>query len=228
MRSRKDGVETRKQILDAAILEFSQKGFRDTTIADICRVAGTNIASVNYHFGDKQRLYAESWRQAFQYSHELHPSAGGVAPDAPAEERLRGWIVSFVRRLTDPACHDLEIAHKEMANPTGLLVETMREALDRMRQELSSILRELLGGKASDEDIEMCEMSIRSQCMNPMVLGKRHKPQEGAIPPPPGLPSLDVDPERIASHVVRFSLAGVGEARRHLETRKRLRKKPRC
>ena len=100
MRERKDGVETRKQILDAAIQQFSKKGFRGTTIAAICQLAGTNIASVNYHFGDKETLYIESWRQAFRFAHELHPPDGGVPAEAPPEERLRGWIFSFL-----PAAH---------------------------------------------------------------------------------------------------------------------------
>ena len=68
MRGRKDGIETRKRILDAACIVFSNKGFRDATIGDICKLAGSNSASVNYHFGDKESLYIETWRQAFQRS----------------------------------------------------------------------------------------------------------------------------------------------------------------
>jgi TetR/AcrR family transcriptional regulator, regulator of cefoperazone and chloramphenicol sensitivity len=59
---RKGGVATRKRLLAAAGRVFAEKGYRDATIAEICRLAGTNIASVNYHFSDKESLYREASR----------------------------------------------------------------------------------------------------------------------------------------------------------------------
>ncbi|MBN1868532.1 CerR family C-terminal domain-containing protein [Candidatus Sumerlaeota bacterium] len=215
MRTRRDGVETRRQILEAASLAFSRKGFGKTTIAEICRLAGTNIASVNYHFGDKETLYVEAWREAFRRSHEKYPVNGGVPDGAPARERLRGWVVSLLGRIADPACHDFEIVHKEMANPTGLLVEPIRAAIDPMRKDLSNILHDLLGKRSSPENIQLCEMSIRSQCMNPLVFGLRHKGgiANRAMPEPP---PFDIDVETIADHVIRFSLEGLRGVRRHV------------
>ena len=108
----------------------------------------------------------------------------------------------------------------EMSNSTGLLTETIVKTLESMQGELPGILRDLLGKKASDEDIQLCEMSIRSQCMNPMVLGKRHKPPEGHIPPP-GPPFPELKAEEIADHIVRFSLSGLREVRQHIESGRR-------
>jgi len=223
MLERKDGVETRKRILGAASLEFGRKGFRDTTVADICRLAGTNIASVNYHFGDKERLYVEAWRQSFQRSHELHPPDGDVPDGASPEERLRGWICSTIARVVDTTCHDFEIIHKEMANPTGLLAEAMRTSVEPIQRILAGILRDLLGEKASDEDIRLCEMSVHSQCVNPRLFAKRFRTPEKKRSLS-GPPFPDLDPEMIADHVTRFSLAGLGEVRRHIETRESGRK----
>ena len=59
---RKGGVATRKKLLAAAGRVFAEKGYRDATIAEICRLAGTNIAAVNYHFSDKETLYREASR----------------------------------------------------------------------------------------------------------------------------------------------------------------------
>jgi len=219
MLKRKSTTGTKKKILQVASVLFSQKGFRATTIADICRLAGTNIASVNYHFGDKKTLYVEAWRESFRHSHEKHPPDGGVAADAPAEERLRGWVASLLRRITDPDCYDFEIVHMEMVNPTGHLFDAFKEVIDPMGEGLVLILGQLLGKKASDDDIRLCEMSIRSQCMNPMVFGKRHKGSEQNLPLPRP-PSLDVEVERIADHVIRFTLEGLPGVRRHIEARK--------
>ncbi|MGA9754367.1 MAG: TetR family transcriptional regulator, partial [Desulfobaccales bacterium] len=49
--------ETRQRLLEAAGEVFAKKGFRNTTIREICRRARANLAAVNYHFGDKERLY---------------------------------------------------------------------------------------------------------------------------------------------------------------------------
>ena len=89
MRVRSDGVETRKRVLTAACAVFVEKGFRDATIAEICDRAGTNTASVNYHFRDKESLYVEVWRHTAQRAHALYPCDGNVPEDAPAEDRLR-------------------------------------------------------------------------------------------------------------------------------------------
>jgi len=47
-----------KQIIDAALSCFSEKGFTETSIADICRKAGASTGSVYHHFQSKGRLAA--------------------------------------------------------------------------------------------------------------------------------------------------------------------------
>jgi TetR/AcrR family transcriptional regulator, regulator of cefoperazone and chloramphenicol sensitivity len=51
---KKQDVRTRQRLLESACQIFANKGYRDTTIADISELAGTNVAAVNYHFGDKE------------------------------------------------------------------------------------------------------------------------------------------------------------------------------
>ena len=219
MAGNRNSENTKKLILRAAGDLFSREGFHATTIAEICRLAGTNIASVNYHFGNKQALYVEAWREAFRFSHEKHPIFGGVAVDAPAEERLRGWVISRLNRIVDPECHDFEIFHKELSSPTGYLVDVMQEAIGPIMLGLSSIIRQLLGSAATDEDVRLCEMSIQAQCMNPMIMDRRESfnRRHPALPKPP---ALNVGIGRIAEHIIQFSLEGIHGIRRQLEARR--------
>jgi AcrR family transcriptional regulator len=213
----RESPSTKERLLEAACKVFAEKGFRDATVAEICQGAEANIAAVNYHFRDKETLYAEAWRLAFQRSLTAHPPDGGVGSEAPAEERLRGRILSLLRRIVDPDSLEFAIVQKELANPTGLLVKVMRESLDPLRLGLEAIVRELLSDQASQCQVQLCQMSIRGQCFDLLTRERRRKlfAQAGVqLGPPP----LEASIEAIADHVTRFSVAGIRELRRQIES----------
>src|SRR5512136_1741925 len=102
MRKRKkDATKTQKNLLVAAGDVFAAKGYRDTTIAEICKRAGANIAAVNYHFGNKKNFYVETWRHCFSESVRAHPPDGGVDAGAPPEQRLQGQVKALLSRISD-------------------------------------------------------------------------------------------------------------------------------
>jgi AcrR family transcriptional regulator len=206
--------DTRAQLLEAACEVFAAKGYRRATIAEICKRGGANIAAVNYYFRSKETLYAEAWRLAFQRSLEAHPPDGGIPDTAPSEERLRGYILSLMRRIIDPRNHEFEIVRKELAHPTGLLAEVMRASIEPVGKALSGIVGEMLGLKASDRLVRLCQMSIMAQCLHPMMRERFLKllPTRANEPSP-----LTAGIEAIAEHVTRFSLAGIKEMRRQIE-----------
>jgi AcrR family transcriptional regulator len=204
---RKDAQETRQRLLAAAAEVFAEKGYWETTHAEICQKARANTAAVNYHFGSKENLYVESWKYAFEKSVEAHPPEGGIAPEAPVEERLRGRILAFMQRIADPDNHEIEIIHKEMANPTGLLTQTMQEKVERMRQGMQAIIRELLGARASERQVSLCVMSLVGQCFGPMLHLRRAKMTPDT--PRPAGPPFGFGGEELADHVTEFSLAGM-------------------
>lgn len=57
MKETRNPDRTRDNILQAAIEEFSEKGFKGARIVTIARRAGTNYQALYYHFGDKETLY---------------------------------------------------------------------------------------------------------------------------------------------------------------------------
>jgi len=196
---RKCTAKTCNNLLAAAVDVFAEKGYRDATIAEISGRAGANIAAVNYHFGDKETLYREAWRYAFSESMKAHPADAG-ASDASPEERLRGQITTLLHRVNDKENKEFLIVSKEFANPTGLLDEIMRETLLPLHKRMQEAIRELLGKQTTDRQIQFCEISIISQCINPMVV---RRGVDKNIPP--GIKDL----KAFADHVVQFSLAGI-------------------
>jgi AcrR family transcriptional regulator len=218
-KQRKDTCETRHRLLAAASEVFAEKGFWETTHAEICEKAKANTAAVNYHFGSKENLYVEAWRYSFERSMEAHPPDGGIAPDAPVRDRLRGRILALMYRIGDPDNHEVELIHKEMANPTGLLTETIQQAIEPMRQDTRSIVQELLGDGAGDQQIDLCEMSLMGQCFGPMLRLRRARMTPGN--PSPGPLPLKFSVEELADHVLRFSLAGIRGIRKEAQDQKR-------
>ena len=51
------GPLTRKQILDASLRLFSEKGFARTSVRDIAQAAGITDAAIYYHFDSKRDLF---------------------------------------------------------------------------------------------------------------------------------------------------------------------------
>lgn len=212
---REDTARTRKSLLESACEIFAEKGYRDTTIAEISGRAGTNIAAVNYHFGNKETLYIEAWRCAFQKSIEAHPPDGGVNDDAPLEERLQAHVAATVRRFADKNNKEFWFVQKEFANPTGLLEEVMGKEIHPLQKRTEGLVRELLGPLVSDIQAQFCETSIISQCVNPMVIGKKSEGKAARK----GGPREIKDIEAYADHVVKFSLAGIQAIRKNAESK---------
>ncbi|NLF30935.1 MAG: CerR family C-terminal domain-containing protein [Planctomycetes bacterium] len=202
---------TRQRLLESAAVLFAQKGYAAATVAEICQSAEANSAAVNYYFRSKENLYAEAWRLAFQRSLRAHPLDGGIGADAGAEDRLRGLVLSTVRRITDPRGHEFDILERERGNPTGLLAEIMRKSIEPVRRHLDAIVRELLGERAAERHVVLCRRSIMGQCMHLMHRDRAARKAAGDLH---GQPDLDV----LAEHIVRFSLAGIRDMRRRIES----------
>ena len=196
--------KTRDRLLTAASRIFAEQGFQESTIADICERAETNIASVNYHFGDKETLYLEAWRYAFNQELDNYPSDGGIAEDAPAEQRLAGRIRSLIARVADQNSYSFAIINKEMAQPTRLLVDILEKEINPQRLKMLALLKECLGQAATEQHIHYCHTSIMGQCFQLLRLKHMKNAQNF-----PHYPSDLSDSKAFADHVVQFSLAGI-------------------
>jgi len=190
--------------LHAASRIFAEKGFQRSTVAEICREADANVASINYHFGDKETIYLEAWRYAFKRELAQFPPDGGVSRFAAPEERLAGRIRSLIQRIADENSHSFAILHKEMTNPSRVLGKIIEMELHPLRMQMLQILRECIGREVDDRQIHYCHASIMGQCFQLLRL----KYIDGVNLGHPDLYNLN-DVEAFVEHVIRFSLAGV-------------------
>jgi TetR/AcrR family transcriptional regulator, regulator of cefoperazone and chloramphenicol sensitivity len=203
---RSDALNTRLSLLEAAGEVFGKRGFWSATHEEICNKAKANTAAVNYHFGSKENLYVEAWKHSFKKSLEKYPLEGDASPDDPAEKRLRGWVLSFLQRVSDPETHAANIMFKEMANPTGLLKDVIGPTIEPSERAIRSTLGELIGNGADKDLIHFCHMSLLSLCFGPMLHLRSAK--EAGLEPGPDYP-VDLDVEELADYIIQFSLSGI-------------------
>ena len=197
---------TRRQLLEAAGAVFAEVGFRDATVREICRRAGANIAAVNYHFGDKEKLYAEVLRYSHSKALEKYPPLLGVAADAPPEKKLRAFVQSLLLRIFDkgPTAWHGKLMAREMIEPSAALDSLVEERIRPMSNQLWQIVAEIIGRPLNDERVRLCAFSVVSQCVfyhHCRTVLSRLFPNEE--------PLDAAGIERLADHVTRFSLAAM-------------------
>jgi AcrR family transcriptional regulator len=206
-------AETRRRLLEAAGEVFAESGFRDATVREICRRAGANVAAINYHFGDKEKLYAEVLRYAQGKALEKYPLLLDVAADAPPEKRLRAFVQSLLLRIFDkgPTAWHGKLMSREMIEPSAALDSLVEERMRPMAGQLWQIVADILKCPLNHERVRLCGFSVVSQCVfyhhcRPVVsrLFPKEEPLDAA-----GI-------ERLADHITRFSLA----AMKHLSATK--------
>ena len=184
---------------------FADKGFKDATVREICRQAEVNLAAVNYHFGDKERLYVETIKQAHSQRAEQVPMPAWTAV-TPPDERLHDFITTLLERmLNDPAeawHHQLML--RELANPTAACQEWVRDYIRPHFQLLLSIIDELLPAGVSQAERQLIAFSIVGQCVYHRVA----QPVVRMLLTADEFARLDVG--KLADHIGRFSLAAVG------------------
>ena len=91
----------RERLLEAAIVCLQEKGYARTTARDLVAASGTNLASIGYYFGSKERLLDIAVGEAFQ--RWLGPLVALAAEPGPATplERLQRSMAGVVDSLAD-------------------------------------------------------------------------------------------------------------------------------
>ncbi len=160
-------ITTKERLLEAAGEVFAEKGYRDATVRDICSRAGANLAAVNYHFRDKDSLYAAVFEHARMYESERYPIESFASQGTP-QERLAVFIRQFCRRLFDrgrPNWH-VKLMAREMVEPTGELNTIVDRAIRPKFEILRGIVADMTGLAIESISVELCTASIIGQCLH--------------------------------------------------------------
>ncbi|QDU21482.1 CerR family C-terminal domain-containing protein [Urbifossiella limnaea] len=203
--------DARERLLAAAEVEFAERGYDGATVREITRRAGANIAAINYYFGDKERLYVE----AVKYAHSC--ATGGPLPTAPVGttpvQRLAAFIREMLRRMHAPARPtSMKLMMREMTDPGKAANVVVDEFIRPMAFALREHLRAVLPG-LDEKRLLMTGFSVIGQCL----FYRQNRPVAELIFGRDAIAELDLD--AVADHVVRFTLAALGEGPPIAETK---------
>jgi len=196
--------DTRQQLMDAAGPLFAEKGFRSTTVREICDAAKANQAAINYHFGDKENLYIECVRHAGSSCMTRVPMP--VWPDGtPPKDRLRDFVRMFVNRI---AVDHLpiwqgQLIMREMLIPTQACAEFVKDYVRPTFGTLREILNQMLPAGVSERKRMMIGFSIAGQVLH----YRAARSVVSLLVGPEAFQAFDV--ETLTDHIYTFSLAAI-------------------
>ena len=186
---------------------FAETGFEATTVREICRRAEVNVAAVNYHFGDKQRLYTEAILHAHRFRIQQVPMPEWTA-ETPAEDRLRDFVRTMAERLLGE--HELpwqeSLVMREMFQPTDACRELADDFIRPHFQLLLSIVSDLVPASTPIHIRQRIGFSIVGQ----VLFYKFNQPIIEILIPSPERAGY-FSPDELADHVVRFTLAALSQ-----------------
>jgi len=194
---------TRTRLLEAAGREFAEKGFEGATVRSISERAGANLASVNYHFGDKERLYEEAVLHAHACSAApILESFSELRPAEALRHYIHHFLINVVALRGETWHHALML--REMITPTKASETLVREAIRPRFDRLTAIIRRI----CPDEDerrIQALALSVVGQCLHYKMARTISERLVGAE----AFARLDL--EYLSDHIARFTLAALGQ-----------------
>jgi len=195
---------TRQRLLDVGVRLFSERGFHQVTVRELCHEAGANLAAVNYHFGGKLGLYREIVTGTFS---KMRVDPTLAAPEgAGAEERLRHYVRTYLPRLAAPTGAGVmiqKLMRHEMTHPTPLAPWIAEQVILPRLRYLAEAVAELLGTAPDDPRVGRCVVSVQAECLFYLPNAFRTAVRPGRSP------MTRSEIAAAAEHVAEFTLAGI-------------------
>ncbi len=208
MSPNKKNTKTRDRLLEVAEMLFAQKGYDAVSVREITTAAHCNLAAVNYHFGNKQALYLNVFRERWMsraqrilayFEKNLadhNETSPAVVIQSLTEALIKGPLTDEER-----LCH-FQLMIREMTKPTEafeiVTQETMKPSLVRLGQLLHPYLKENM-------DEEHTLLNILSIIAMVIYFNFARMPVSKII----GHAYDEPFKERLVRHIVQFSLSGM-------------------
>ena len=157
---------TRERLLDQAERLFAMKGFEAVSVREITGAAGSNLAAVNYHFGNKMNLYMQVFRERWvKRTRRIRQSFARRLADKTTPN-IEEVIHAMARAFLDGPLNDEErryhvmLMQRELAQPTEALKMVVEEVMRPNQEDLAELIRPRLPERVDEERLRLCILSI--------------------------------------------------------------------
>lgn len=202
------GGDTRERLLAAAARLFAERGPDAVSVRDVCAAARANVAAVNYHFGGKDGLYAETLRTAV--GRMLGRVRERLRPDeTDAVLRLCGHVRAMTGALLGREADAVapRLILRELARPSTALrrvvEEFMRPCFEDLRERVAAVATPEARRAGLDLHV-LGAVAFVVHCRNAAPVVRAQLGYGAAYP-------TDFA-DRAADHVLRQLLLGAGRA----------------
>lgn len=197
--ARSDGEDTRARLLQAALQLFSEKGFAQTPVRAIAQAAGTNVAAIAYHFGDKAQLYTATFYEPFGSGSDLIPVFANPALDLPGA--LHHYFAGFLEPLKhdDLITQSLRLHVRELLDPTHVWPELIERECRAPHLALVQVLGRHMGVTEADDDLHRLAFSLAGLVMQ---MWTQRDPLQAIAPQLAGSQAVDLWVDRLTGYAL--------------------------
>lgn len=153
-----------QQIIDAAKILFGERGYNATSIRDIAKLAGINVAAVNYYFGSKEELFKVIFRLCSEGTKNIMLALNDQPESVDGlKMMLRNFFKLFLHmRTEDP--NGFYFINRNLDLLVEIDPETFRKNIWSLKQALSDLIKNAQKNKIlkKDFDSEICSSILFS------------------------------------------------------------------
>ena len=202
----KVGRLAREHLLDVAGRVFAEKGYDRATSKEICKRAGMNRASVNYHFGGIKRLYAETLAHAQRRLVTREALEDIVLSEADANWKLNAFIALLVRRLALPTSSwEMRLLGREFVLPSPAREACVDSEILLKLAVLRDLIAEVIGAAPDAPAVGRTMLSVVAPVL--ILAISRRKMLTNILP---GVADVSRGTNPLIDHLERFILGGLG------------------
>ncbi|WP_277757826.1 TetR/AcrR family transcriptional regulator [Pseudomonas sp. A34-9] len=193
---------TRQHILETAGQLFADLGYANTTSKQVCENSNSNVASVNYHFENKEGLYRAVLLEAHERLLSIDILFSLSKSPASPEDKLRLIITVLIERVRNHRdAWALKVLSRELLSPSSLLPSVLEQQAYPKAKVFRGILGQILGLPDDHPTTLHCALGVFAPCL---FLLLAHEALSENV-----LPGLEMEPAVLIEHMMTYALAGL-------------------
>lgn len=203
-------AETRKRVIEAAEKLFALRGIEAVSVRDITQAAGVNLAAINYHFGTKNALAAEVFKQTIdplnaqrlQLLDNVETKSGRKAPalEAVLEAMIRPCVERGFDHRADSETF-LRLTGRCLSEPNAEIDQIIRAHFEKLIRRFDAAFLRALPGLDPEELFWRIKFMVGALHYSLLTCGKQKNL--------PAKLRKTLDAEGLIQRLVTFTAAGL-------------------